>query len=120
MDKQENLNLYLMVEEGTGRQFIGKLVERNDAICKLDNPLLIVERVLQQAQNSQQSQIALNISPIMHTFNIDTWEFKWSGCHKITDERLISSYEKYSTQIRAARSGLSVAQQVPTTKLAAN
>jgi len=119
MKKQESASLYLVVEEGTGRQFVGKLLEKNDRTCKLRDPLLIVERVMAQP-NSQQQQIAINISPIMHTFNIDTWEFKWSGFHEVTDERLISSYEKFGTQIRAARSGLSVAQQLPTTRVVPN
>lgn len=106
-EEQKDLELYLVVEDGTGRQLLGEFMSEKDGIIELKDPLLIVERVM-QAQGNQQ-QIMLNVSPIMHSFTITSWKFRWSGYHIVTDEKLKSTYEKFNTQIRAARSGLSVA-----------
>jgi hypothetical protein len=112
-EEQKELDLYLAVEDGTGRQFIGQFVEKNDRTIKLRDPLLIVERVMPAQQMQEQQQIMLNISPLMHTFVINEWTFKWSGFHEVQDEKLKSTYEKFLTQMRAARSGLSVASAMP-------
>lgn len=108
-EEQKEAVLLLVVEEGTGRQFVGELISKDEKVVSLRNPLLILERVLPAQQMQEQQQIILNISPLMHTFFIDTWTFKWSGYHEVKDEKLKSSYEKFNTQIRAARSNLSVA-----------
>lgn len=120
MSEEEKKDLLLVVENGTGRQIIGEEMEWNDKTITLKNPLLILERVMQPQQQQQQTsgqQIILNISPIMHTFAIDTWEFKWSGVHKITDQKLKDTYGDFLTQIRASRSNISLSRSMPTPQL---
>lgn len=107
--------LLLIVEAGTGRQLIGERVDLDDKTVTLGNPLLILERVLppQQGQRDDQQQIILNISPIMHTFVIDKWKFKWSGYHEVNDEKLKSTYEEFTAKVRASRSGIELSPAMP-------
>lgn len=106
-------DLYIVMDRG-GRYYVG-YVERDapdNRTILMRNPLLFTERVM-PTQDPSQQQIALNISPIMHTFGIDTWEFQWIGKHKVTDQKLIDAYEKFMDQIKASRLSVTPATVVP-------
>jgi len=113
-------NLYFFMEKGTGRQLIGLLLEEEGQCVNIKDPLMIMEQVMPPQANNESQRIALNIAPIMHTFNIDTWEFEYAGKHKVVDEKLISTYDKFRTQIRASRSGLTLAKTMPEIGLVKN
>lgn len=110
---EEKRDLYIYQDRG-GRFYLGFLEKESyeNRTVILKSVLLIQEHTL-PTQTQDQQQIMLNILPIMHTFNIDIWEFQWIGKHKVVDPKLISTHEKFWRQIRAARSGISEASSIP-------
>ena len=61
----------------------------------------------------------LNFSPILNSFPVDTVKIQWVT-HFPADEGLERAYEDFWTQIRAARSGLTMARSMPQQEVAQN
>lgn len=102
--------LVVVVDHG-GRQFIGKNIAETDEVVELKDHLKYVEQAI--PVQGGQSQVQLQFSPPSHLFTIDTIKLKWLSIEEVSDQKMISSYEKFFTQIRAARSGLVQATQMP-------
>lgn len=110
---EEGKDLYMYMDRG-GKYFIGYVVEESvENHTVIMKQVLIIKEHVMPGQTPDQQQIMLNLSPIMHTFNIDMWEFQWIGRHKATDPKLVNAHEKFWSQIRAARSNIAVSSAVP-------
>jgi hypothetical protein len=108
-ESTEKVPVHVVVDKN-GRQFVGRLKSKGETI-ELMNPLLMIERI-QPTQVADKAEIFLNFSPVLNTFPVDYIELKWSSQFP-ADESLERAYEDFWTQIRAARSGLSMARSMP-------
>lgn len=104
-------NLVVVVDSG-GRQFIGKQIVVDDEIVELKDYLKYSEVPISNGMGNQ-AQIQLQFAPPSHIFNISNIKIKWLSISSIDDEKLISAYDKFWTEIRASRSGISVAKNMP-------
>lgn len=109
-DISNNERLVVVVDHG-GRQFVGKLEERTSEVVVLRDYLKYNEQAL--PVHDGPAQVQLQFAPPSHMFKIDNITVKWLSINEVDDPEMISAYEKYWTQIRAARSGLSIASNVP-------
>ena len=102
--------LVIVVDSG-GRQYIGKLVERNKESIILEDHLKYVEREFPVQGGA--AQIQLQFSPPSHLFSIIKIELKWISVEGPDDEKIYDAYEKFWDRIRAARSGITLASSMP-------
>jgi len=109
-ESTEKLPVHVVVDKN-GRQFVGRLISKNEHTIELSNPLLRIERVM-KTEVADRAEIMLNFSPILNTFIIDRIEMKWVS-QSPADENLEHAYDDFWIQIRAARSGISMARSMP-------
>jgi len=107
---ESDKKLVVVVDHG-GRQFIGKLVSEGPEVVELEGHLKYIEQAIQVQGGPPQVQ--MQFSPPSHIFIVDKLRVKWLSLEEVTDERMISAYEQFSTQIRAARAGIQVAGTMP-------
>lgn len=102
--------LVVVVDQG-GRQFLGRLLSEGPEVVELEGHLKYIERPIPVQAGPEQVQ--MQMAPPSHIFSLNKIRVKWLSVEEVTDERMISAYEQFSTQIRASRAGIHVAGAMP-------
>ena len=116
MLEEEEPKLVLVVDY-VGKQFIGEESARSQDEITLKNPVLFKEGVIQNKDGSIQVQI--NVAPVLNSFHQDNLVVKWVNIGEVTDDKLKKLYEDTYLKIRAAKSGLVAAKEIPSQLLQA-
>jgi hypothetical protein len=102
----EALNVWAVVD-GVGRQFLGEWVAGPDyGTMTLKNPILMAERP------TTPPQVELTFMPVSAVINLEEIEVRWTTRFRAPAD-LVSKYFDISTKLKAARSGIQIAQSIP-------
>jgi hypothetical protein len=104
----EQHNVWVVVD-GVGRQMLGECKPAEEpGVLEIADPIMMGEKVV----DPQAGRIELQFVPVCQTVNVPSIEVRWISRFK-APENLVSAYLDFSAQLKAARSGIHLARQIP-------